>query len=87
MNIWQRIKSVFKRREEVEDDLILETFAPEVDLLDVLELQLSLLSTLSECEFNALYDEGQEDKIRCVTDSYKVIAATQRALLKQIKSL
>jgi len=56
-------------------------------LIDVIRTQVDLLYYLNEVEYEALYDEGKDDKIKCVVDCFKVISAAQKAMLKHIKSL
>jgi len=56
-----------------------------LDLCVVIDYQVAMLRQLQKIDFSTLYDAANDDKIRCVTGFYKVIAEAQNALRKQIK--
>lgn len=54
-------------------------------LLDVIRTQVDMLYYLADLDYDGLYDEYKEDKIKCVTTSFKTIAATQRNIMKLLQ--
>ena len=60
---------------------------PEDELLAILDSEMSLLATLFDSDFSNLYDQYTEDRIKAVTDVFKVIALTQRAIAKKVRSM
>lgn len=72
-----------------ENDLVLgdEEIISEPELLDILDMQMSLLATVADLELSDdLYDDMQTDKIRAVSDCFRVIREIQKALLRQVKA-
>lgn len=52
---------------------------------DILEYQIFLLQKLQKINFIDLYDEHNEDKIKCVRKCFKVIEAAQEAQLRELE--
>ena len=66
-----------------EDEQAKELFEKH-DLVEVIDSSLSVIATLSDIETNT-YDEEAEDKNTVKRNTYRIIFAAQRKLLKTIK--
>jgi hypothetical protein len=71
---------------KAEEDLILED-SEDNELLSIMDSEMSMLATLFDCDFSNLYDQYAEDRIKAVTDVFKVIALTQRAIAKRVRQM
>jgi ADP-dependent phosphofructokinase/glucokinase len=58
-----------------------------IDLVAVIVSQIDAIRHLHEIELQGLYDRFNEDKIKCISDSFKTIEAAQKALRKKIELL
>lgn len=54
------------------------------DLLSVIDTQCSLILSVMDIEAN-LYDDMEEDKIKCISDSFRVIGQANKNLFKLLK--
>ena len=55
-------------------------------LLGVIECQLQVIVTISEMD-GALYDELTEDKIKTMSNAFRLIREAQRKLLEDVKKM
>lgn len=63
-----------------------ETTEDGAYLLDVIENQLSVLVTISEMD-GVLYDELTDDRIRTMSNAFKLIREAQRKILEDVKKM
>jgi hypothetical protein len=66
-----------------ETDIIIEEAEPEPKLLDVIESQVVIINECHEWSVD-LYDDMAADKIRIMSQAFRIIAKAQRKLLSQI---
>jgi hypothetical protein len=59
----------------------------EYDLCEVLDRQVSLLKQLQRIDLSGVYEAFEEDKIKCITRTFKVISAVQDALIRDAKKV
>jgi len=69
---------------ENEDDLILEESPNETrDLLDIIDMQLILINSVSDLD-GSIYDDLMEHKVKIMVRAMKLIAKVQDKLLKSV---
>ena len=69
---------------EREDDLILEESPSETrDLLDIIDMQLILINSVSDLD-GSIYDDLMEHKVKIMVRAMKLIAKVQDKLLKSV---
>ena len=66
-----------------EVDIVLEEGTNRDERLDIVDVQLTIISTVADLEEN-LYDGLQEDKIKVVADAMKIINRIQKQLIKEL---
>lgn len=71
---------------EIVDDNIQTNEYYDNQLLAVISHQIDTLYYLEKIDYEQLYDQAIEHKIACVENCFKVIAAAQKALLKEIQA-
>jgi hypothetical protein len=64
-------------------DSIIEEAEPEPKLLDIIESQVVIINECHEWSVD-LYDDMAADKIRIISQAFRIIAKAQRKLLSQI---
>ena len=64
-------------------DIIIEDAEPEPKLLDIIESQVVIINECHEWSVD-LYDDMAADKIRIMSQAFRIIAKAQRKLLSQI---
>jgi hypothetical protein len=67
----------------MEDDLIIGEERDGSDQLDVVESQLTIISTVADLEHD-LYDDCLADKIKVITRALRIIYKIQANILKEI---
>jgi hypothetical protein len=62
-----------------------EEIMPENDLLQIIDSSLAVLATLFDIKSETTYPDEQEDINTVKKNTFRIIYAAQRKLLKQIK--
>jgi hypothetical protein len=62
-----------------------EEIIPENDLLQIIDSSLAVLATLFDIKSDPTYPDEQEDINTVKKNTFRIIYAAQRKLLKQIK--
>jgi hypothetical protein len=66
-----------------ETDIIIEEAETEPKLLDIIESQVVIINECHEWSVD-LYDDMAADRIRIMSQAFRIIAKAQRKLLSQI---
>ena len=68
---------------EIEDDEIYDSFE-YVDPLECLNVQMSLLATLSDVNLKNKYPDYIADEAKCIMRTFEVIKVAQKSLMRNL---